>query len=280
MPVYGLGTWHMGGSYDTERSDDEADLKAIAGALERGITHIDTAELYGNGHCEELIGKVIKDHERSKLIITTKVWDGMEGGYDGVMRTAEASLRRLGTDYLDLYLLHRAPRHSTANIMRALDRLAEEGMVHNIGVSNFTVNRWKEAQKLTDNKLVCNQVNYSVRVREPEAVGLTRYAKENDLLVTAWGPLEKGLLEPGGMLEEMAGKYGKTPYQVALNWLIAQPNVVTIPKTTSLEHMDENLGALGWELKPEDLERLSRDFPGQKTVSGRVPLDYQAELPA
>jgi diketogulonate reductase-like aldo/keto reductase len=163
--------------------------------------------------------------------------------------------------------------------MKAMDRLVEEGMARNIGVSNFTANRWKETQKLTANRLVCNQVHYSIRVREAEANGITKYARENDMLVTAWGPLEKGLLKPGGVLEEIGKKYGKTPYQVALNWLIAQPNVVAIPKTTHLEHLDENLGALGWNLDQDDLERLSKDFPDRKTVSDRVPLDYPAELP-
>lgn len=280
LPVYGLGTWHLGGSYDADTYHDEAYGSAINGALERGVTHIDTAEMYGDGHCEEIIGRVIKGRDRRELIITSKVWAGMDGGYEGVLRSAEASLQRLGCDYLDLYLLHRAPRHSTADVMRAMDRLVEEGMVRFIGVSNFTVGRWQEAQKLTANELVCNQVHYSVRVREAEANGIMEYARENDAIITAWGPLEKGLLEPGGMLEEIARKYGKTPYQVALNWLIAQPNVVAIPKTAELKHLDENLGALGWEMDRADRERLSNDFPGQRTVSDRVPLDYPAELPA
>lgn len=279
LPAYGLGTWQMGGRYDADISADEADIATIAGALERGITHIDTAEMYGDGHSEELIGRTIKGRKRSELIITTKVWAGMDDGYGGVLRAAEASLERLGTDYIDLYLLHRAPRHSTADIMKALDRLVEEGMVRNIGVSNFTANRWREAQKLTANKLVCSQVHYSVKVREAEANGITDYAQKEDCLVTAWGPLEKGLLEPGGMLEELGGKYGKTPYQVALNWLMAQPNVVAIPKTAHLKHLSENLGALGWELDSDDMERLSRGFPGQTMVSDRVPLDYPAEIP-
>lgn len=262
-----------------EGSDDD-DLKAISGALGRGITHIDTAEMYANGGAERLVGRAIRGRDRSKLIITTKVLSGMAGGYDGVMRAAEASLQRLGTDYIDLYLLHRSPMHSTADVMRALDRLVEQGMVKNIGVSNFTVNRFEAAQKLTANKLVCNQVHYSLQMREPEAKGLTKHAKQNDYLITAWGPLEKGLLEQGDMLQKLASKYGKTPYQAALNWIIAQPNVVTIPKTTSLEHLDENLGALDWEMSAEDMEQLSHDFPNQQTASHRVPLDYPAEFPA
>jgi diketogulonate reductase-like aldo/keto reductase len=279
LPVYGLGTWHMGGDAVPDTSNDDADLAAIAGALDWGVTHIDTAEMYGNGHSEELVGRAIKGRDRAGLTITTKVFAGMAHGYDGVMRATEASLRRLGTDYVDLYLLHRAPRHSTADVVRALDRLVEEGLVRNVGVSNFTLNRWQEIQKLTANRFVCNQVHYSVKVREAEAAGLVKYAQEDDRLIIAWGPLEKGLLTPGGILEAIGRKYGKTPYQVALNWLLSQPGVVAIPKTSSMEHLDENLGALGWQMDKADLERLSRGFPGQQTVSGRVPLDYPAEIP-
>ncbi len=279
LPVYGLGTWHMGGGNTVDKSADEADVAAIAGALKRGITHIDTAEMYGAGHSEELVGEAIKGHDRAKLIITTKVYEGLSGGYDGVIRAAEASLRRLNSEYIDLYLLHRAPLHSTADVMRALDRLVSEGVVKNIGVSNFTVKRFEETQKLTANKLVCNQVHYSVQMREAEARGITDYAQRNDILITAWGPLEKGLLDQGDMLRELGRKYNKTAYQVALNWIIAQPNVVTIPKTTRLEHLDENMGALGWQLSKEDEELLSKHFPNRQTVSNRVPLDYPAEIP-
>jgi diketogulonate reductase-like aldo/keto reductase len=279
LPVYGLGTWQMGGRYAPEASQDEPEVEAIAGALDRGIRHIDTAEMYANGHSEELVGRAIQGRDRSKLIITTKVLAGMAGGYDSVLRAAEASLKRLGTDYIDLYLLHRAPGHSTADVMKALDRLVEQGMVKNIGVSNFTAHRVEAAQKLTANKIVCNQVHYSLRVREAEAAGLIEHARANDYLITAWGPLEKGFLDQGGILQALADKYSKTPYQVALNWIMAQPNVVAIPKTASLDHLDENLGALGWEIEPDDLAELGRNFPGQLAVSDRVPLDYPAEIP-
>lgn len=280
LPVYGLGTWHMGGDAVPDTTNDEADLAAIAAALDKGITHIDTAEMYGGGHSEELVGRAIQGRDRARLTITTKVMSGLAGGYDSVLRAAEASLKRLNTDYIDLYLLHRAPGHSTADVMRALDRLVEEGLVKNIGVSNFTAARFEAAQKLTGNKLVCNQVHYSLRVREAEATGLVEQAQQNNYLITAWGPLEKGMLSPSGLLREVSQKYGKTPYQVALNWLIAHPNVVVISKTTNPEHLDDNLGALGWEMAAHDYERLSRDFPGQLMVSDRVALDYPAELPA
>lgn len=281
LPVYGLGTWGMGGGWNVaDTSEDERYITAIRSAIDHGITHIDTAELYGGGHAEELIAKAKEGVDRSHLIIASKVLSGMEDGYDGVLRACEASLKRLETDYLDLYMLHRCPEQHFEATVRALDRLVAEGMVRNIGVSNFTVNRFKAAQSLTANKLVCNQLHYSLECREIVEKGVLDYCQNNDVFVTAWGPLSKGLLSDAAILDKMASKYGKTPYQIALAWLIQQKNVVVIPKTTSVEHLEENLGAIGWELEVEDWQRLAEDFPNQITVSDRVPLDYPAAIDA
>jgi len=197
-----------------------------------------------------------------------------------LLRSCEASLKRLQTDYLDLYLLHRFPDPGIdiRNTIRALDRLIEQGMVKNIGVCNMTVNRFTEAQRYTANKLVCNQVHYSLDCREIVSKGVLKYCQETGIFITAWGPLSKGVLEQAEILREMAEKYAKTPYQVALNWLITQPNVITIPKTSTPEHLTENLGALGWELSEEDWQRLADVFPGQRIISDRVPLDYEASV--
>ena len=279
LPVYGLGTWQMGGRWEADRTQDDKQIQAIQFALEQGITHLDTAESYGNGHSEELIALATAGYDRSKLIITSKV-SGNHQGYDDLLRSCEASLKRLKTDYLDLYLLHRFPEPGTdiRDTMRALDRLVAEGAVKHIGVCNMTVNRFVEAQKHSANKLVCNQVHYSLECREIADKGVLEYCQQNDVFVTAWGPLSKGTLGQADILAEMAEKYDKTPYQVALNWLITQPNVITIPKTSSPEHLSENLGALGWELTAEDAQKLARHYPDQIIVSDRVPLDYEADI--
>jgi len=279
LPVYGLGTWRMGGGYDADDSHDEDDITAIKAAIKRGVTHIDTAEGYANGHCEELVGEAIKGSDRSKLIITTKV-SAWNQSYDNLLKSCSNSLKRLGTDYIDLYLLHRYPESGIPikDTMRAMDKLVSEGLVKNIGVCNLTNKRFEEVQKHTSNKLVCNQLHYSLQGREPEVRGIIKYCQDNDIFVTAWGPLEKGALENAQILGGMARKYGKTPYQTALNWLISQKNVITIPKTTNIEHLEENLGAIGWELSVEDLQKLTKEFPNQKQVSDRVPLDYEADI--
>ena len=277
LPVYGLGTWEMGGRFEADYSKDEADITAIKYAIDHGITHIDTAESYGAGHSEELVGKAVQGYDRSKLLIASKVSKENQR-YDDVLRACEASLKRLGTDYLDLYLLHRFPESGIdiAETMRAMDKLVSEGTVKNIGVCNMTINRFEAAQSHSQNKLVCNQLHYSLRVREVSKI--VEYCQQNDVLVTAWGPLQKGTLQTADILQEMADKYSKTPYQIALNWLVSQPNVVTIPKTSSLDHLEENLDVLGWQLSAEDQARLSQEFPDQQLVSDRVPLDYLADV--
>src|SRR3990167_6976326 len=130
LPVYGLGTWQMGGRWESDTANDKQDIDGIRAAIKNGITHIDTAESYGDGHAEELVGQVIKDFDRGKLIISSKV-SGNNQGYDDLLRSFEASINRLGTDYLDLYLLHRYPDVGIPIIetMRAMDRLVQEGVV-------------------------------------------------------------------------------------------------------------------------------------------------------
>lgn len=279
LPVYGLGTWQMGGRWEADTANDEKELAAIKGALDRGITHLDTAESYGAGHSEELVGRAIKGRDRSQLTIVSKV-SGHNQAYETLLRSCEASLRRLGTDYLDVYLLHRYPEPGIpiAETMKAMDRLVAEGKVKHIGVCNMTVSRLKSVQEHSTNKIVCNQLHYSLECREITERGILEYCQQNDIFVTAWGPLQKGNLRQATILHELARKYDKTPYQIALNWLITQDNVITIPKTSHLEHLDENLGVLGWDLSSEDMTRLTTDFPGQTTISERVPLDYQADI--
>jgi diketogulonate reductase-like aldo/keto reductase len=269
----------MGGRWEAEADKDEAEIKAIRAAIDNGITHIDTAEVYGAGHSEELVAQAIKGHDRSKLFIATKV-AGHNQGYEGVHAALEASLERLGTDYVDLYLLHRYPEPGIdiEGTMRAMDELVKTGKVRNIGVCNMSVDRLKEVQKRTDNPIVCNQVHYSLACREIVERGVLKYCQQNGIAIVAWGPLQKGELEQADVLRMIARKHDKTPYQIALSWLMSQPGVVTIPKTSNIEHLEENLGAVGWQLPQEDMDNLTKNFPGQYIESDRVPLDYEADV--
>lgn len=281
LPVYGLGIWQMGGRWEADDANDENEIHAIRAALDAGVTHIDTAESYGNGHAEELLKTALHGYDRSKLIIATKV-SADNQTYEGVHSSLKASLDRMGLDYVDLYLLHRfpAPGIDIADTMRAMDELVEQGLVKHIGVCNMTPRRFDEIQKLTKNKLVCNQVHYNVRYREVEDKDVLAHAQQNDLMLVAWRPLQNGMLGESDLLNELAQKYGKTPTQIALNWLVSQKNVAILSKTSNPDHLYENLGALGWEMEDQDVERVRAEYPDQQLVSDAVPLDYDADIPA
>jgi diketogulonate reductase-like aldo/keto reductase len=275
MPIYGLGTWKMGGTkiYDPN-NDDQADIQAIKTAIENGITHIDTAENYAEGYTETLVGKAIKDYERSKLFLVSKVApEHLQ--YEDVINALKASLKRLQTNYLDLYLIHAPnPDIPLKETMRAMDTLLEEGLIKNIGICNFTIAEFEEAQSYTKNKIVINQLHLNLKYREAERKGLLEYCQKNDVLFVAWRPLQKGILIEGteNIVNELAQKYQKTPAQIALNWLISQPNVVTLSKTRDVEHLKDNLGALNWIMDTEDIERLDKEYPNQEDISDAVPL--------
>ncbi|MBI2552774.1 aldo/keto reductase [Candidatus Uhrbacteria bacterium] len=275
MPVFGIGTWQMGGRFERNpENNDAADIAAIRVAIDWGVTHIDTAESYADGHAERLAGEAIKGQDRGNLFIVSKVSDE-HLRYDDVIKAARASRERLGTAYLDLYLIHAPnPEIPIRETMRALDTLLDSGLIRHIGVSNFSKERIEEAQSYTKNKIVANQVHYNLIFREPERKGLIQYCQAHDIMFIAWRPVEKGALTKPGtpVLDEMCIKYGKTPAQIAINWLISQPGIVTLAKTTAIEHLKENLGAVGWTMNPADIERLRTEFPNQQDISDTVPL--------
>lgn len=274
MPVFGLGTWRVAGTFIRNPfNNDKADIESIKRAIDAGITHIDTAEIYAAGHAERLIAKAIKGYDRKKLFIVSKVAP-QHLSFDAVIRAAKRSLERLEIDYIDLYLIHHPnPLVPIVQTMAAMDKLVEDGLIRYIGVSNFTKERLAKAQKAAKNKIVANQVHYNLIFREPEATSLLKYCQQNDVMLVAWRPVEKGKLA-GRMdvVDQMAKKYKKTPAQIAINWLISQDNVVTLAKMGKIEHLEENLGAIGWEMKKVDVEKLRSDFPNQEKVSDIVPL--------
>jgi diketogulonate reductase-like aldo/keto reductase len=266
MPVFGLGTWMMGGGSERDpENDGQSDIASLICGMEHGLKHIDTAEMYAHGFAEEITGQAIKGHKRENLFITSKVWDD-DLTYDGVLRAAERSLGRLGTDYLDLYLIHKPnDDFPLAETMRAFDRLADEKIIRDIGVSNFATERFKRAQELCEHKIAANQVYYSLATREPEPE-LLEFCQENDVMLIAWRPLEKGAVIDAEypFFDELCRKYRKTRIQIALNWLLSQDNVVSISTMRSISHLEENIGALNWKMSAEDIETLRTGFPRQK----------------
>jgi diketogulonate reductase-like aldo/keto reductase len=262
VSAIGMGTWGIGGFSTPDYKYDEMAIRALRRGIELGITLIDTAEMYGGGHSEEVVGIAIKDL-REKVFIATKVWY-TNLRYDDVLRSAEKSLKRLQIDTIDLYQVHWPNPHiPLSETMRAMERLVLDGKVRFIGVSNFSVKLMEEARAaLSKIDIVSNQVEYSLLSREVEDDILPYCEKENITLI-AYSPLGRGniLNDPRSkILREVAKKYNKTLVQVALNWLIAKKPVVAIPKAINLSHVEENVNAAGWRLSDEDLELLSRVF--------------------
>ncbi len=274
LPVLGLGTWQIGGKRERDESHDEQDIAAIKLAIDSGITHIDTAESYAAGHTEELVGKAISDLNRLDLIITSKVsYKNLSA--DNVRKSLEASLKRLKTDYLDLYLIH-SPNDDIQleETLGEFDRVVDEGLVHWIGASNFSKERLKRAQEIAQHPIVINQVYYNVRSRGAETTGLLKYCQENDVILEAFRPIDKGVLlkNPPAIVRELAKKYSKTFAQIIINWLISQKNVTALVKTTNSAHLKENLGATGWAMDKEDIERLRLEYSGKEDKSDDFKL--------
>jgi diketogulonate reductase-like aldo/keto reductase len=265
IPVLGLGTWGIGGLSSRYVGGDEEAVRALRLGLELEMRFIDTAETYARGHSEEVVAKAIKS-QRDKVFIASKV-SAEHLHYDDVIKSCESSLRRLDTNYIDLYQVH-WPNTSIpiSETMKAMERLATEGKIRHIGVSNFSVRQTKEAREaLSKNSLASNQVEYSLLDRSIEA-DLLPYAEKEHITIIAYSPIARGQIPQGGrgerwqVLDQIASKYGKTRTQVALNWLIAKDPVVAIPKAASLEHVRENAGAVGWQMRKQDHDILNQAF--------------------
>lgn len=276
LPVFGFGTWQMGGRETRDpNNDDRADIFAIRTAIEMGITHIDTAAWYSEGHAEELVSEAMKGFDRSKLIITTKVAP-MNLHYDNVINSAKESIKRLGIDYIDIFVIHNPnPYIDIKESTAAMGYLVEKQYVKFIGLSNFNIEQFKEAQKNSSNKIVCNHLHYNLKHRGPFLDGTINYCQKNDVMIEAWRPVQKGLFSRKKIkvLEKLCEKYGKTSSQVAINWLICQKNVVTISKTRDINHLKENLGALNWEMDKSDVEMLMNNFPDIVDTVENVTLE-------
>jgi diketogulonate reductase-like aldo/keto reductase len=265
IPVLGLGTWGIGGFSSRRLGGEDQDVAALRLGLDLGMHFIDTAEMYAHGHSEEVVATAV-EKQRADVFIATKV-SAENLSYERVMRSCDASLRRLNTDYIDLYQVHWPnPRIPIAETMKAMEKLVEEGKVRHIGVSNFSVEQTRQAQEsLTKNSIASNQVEYNLTERSIED-NLLPYCAREKVTVIAYSPVARGQLAGTGRdsrwhtLDSIATKYSKTRTQVALNWLICKEPVVAIPKAGRLEHVRENGGAVGWALKREDQDALNMAF--------------------
>ncbi|MHA1506430.1 MAG: aldo/keto reductase [Candidatus Asgardarchaeia archaeon] len=260
IPALGIGTWRMVGGSTPDYSQDDKAIEALRKAVSLGMWLIDTAEYYAAGHAEEIVGKAIEVFDRDEVFIVSKVWH-TNLRYEDVIKAAKRSLKRLKTDYIDLYLVHWPnPDIPLRETMKAMEKLVDDGMVLYIGVSNFDLSLMEEARSyLSHVDIVANQVKYSLLDRNVEKDVLP-YCQKERITLMAYTPLEKGLLANDPFLSEIGKKYGKTAAQVALNWLISKDMVVAIPKAIKIEHIEENAGAMGWQLSEEDTKTINEKF--------------------
>lgn len=259
IPAIGMGTWGIGGFLSPDYSQDEKMIEVLRKGIELGLTLIDTAEMYGVGHSEELVGEAIKIFPREKIFIITKVLpENLR--YKDLINSAEKSLKRLKTHYIDLYLIHAPnPRIPLSESMSAMEKLVEEGLIKFIGVSNFNVSQMEEAQRyLKNNKLVANQVEYSLFYRKIEK-DILPYCEKMGITVIAYSPLARGAIPEDKFIQKIASKYNKTASQLALNWLIKKPNVIAIPKSSKIERLKEFAESTGWNISEED-EKLILEY--------------------
>ena len=310
LSVVGLGTWQFGSpewGYGKDYENDEA-IRITERALDLGINLIDTAEMYGFGRSERAVGKAVRGR-RGQAFIASKVAPAIP--FDPVVHArAVGSARRLGVERIDLYQAHWPnPVFPQDPLFRALARLQREGLVTHVGVSNYSLDRWQAAERALGGTVLSNQVQYSLVDRRPER-DLVPWAQEHDRLIIAYSPLGQGLLSgrysrdhrPGGVramrplflpsnldragelidaLREVADSHGATPSQVALAWLIRQPNVVVIPGASSVAQLESNVAAADLELTEDEARRLSDASSRFRPTAGlaAVPALIRAQLP-
>ncbi|MGC9105863.1 MAG: aldo/keto reductase [Thermoprotei archaeon] len=249
----GYGTWGIGGGYwRRDESKDMEWVEAIRYALSRGINVIDTAEMYGDGHAEELVGRAIKEFDREKLVIITKVWPNhLEPSK--LKAAANASLKRLGLKYVDLLLIHWPnPSIPLKETIRAMEELVDQGSVYCIGVSNFEGELFEEAIYSTSKyEIEANEVLYNVLERRAEQTVLP-IAEKNKVKVIAYSPLAQGRIYSDERVQSLAKRLGVTPTNLALAYLV--PRALPIPKAEKKEHIDDIISSVNtvlpeWAMK-------------------------------
>ena len=272
VPALGLGTWYLGD--DAGRRARE--IAALRTGIEKGMTLIDTAEMYGGGRSERLVGEAIKGTERGRLFIVSKVLPN-NAGRRGIFRSCEESLQRLGTDYLDLYLLHWRGSVPLAETVECMEKLERDGMIRGWGVSNFDTDDMEELRRVKggDGCLV-NQVLYHAASRGIE-YSLLPFMRGRGVALMAYCPLAQGGTLRRGLfcsraLNDIAVRRGATVAQILLAWAVRGGDTIAIPRSSSPEHTAENASAGAIDLTAEELSAIDREFAPPRR---KEPLDIQ-----
>ena len=257
----GIGTWGMGGWLIADRSNDKDDTKSIRIAIDNGINVIDTAEMYGRGHSEEIVGKAIEGYEREELFIVTKVWP-THLDRKGILKAIDGSLRRMNLKYVDLYLVHwPSPIADMKIVMRTMEDLVDNGTARGIGVSNFGVAALEGAMEESKRHgISANEIRYNLLDRSAERDTIP-FCEKNRIKVIAYSPLARGKVSGSDALAEIAGRYKKDVVQVSLNYLMKRS--LPIPKARGARHIKGIIGAAGWKLSAKDYNKIKNGEPGR-----------------
>lgn len=256
----GLGTWKMGD--DSNNHQDEID--AIQFAINQGANVIDTAEMYGDGASEELIGEAIQSYDREKLYIISKVHPE-NASRDKVLTSIDNSLKRLRTDYIDLYLLHWKSQYSLEETISAFEEAKNLGKIKEWGVSNFDTSDMKHLLSLPNgHECVANQVRYNIGDRGIE-YDLKPFMRENNIALISYAPIARGdklgkNLTKSPVLLELSRKYEVDVFQILLAWNIRDGHTLAIPKSSNKLHIENNMGASNIHLTEEDIQKIDSEF--------------------
>ncbi len=263
IPALGIGTWNMGDSHATEATE----IASIRKAIELGMTVVDTAEMYADGKSEEVVGKAIADI-RDQVFLVSKVYP-QNASAKGTIEACERSLKRLGTDCIDLYLLHWRGSHPLAETVSGFEKLKADGKIKDWGVSNFDTDDMEELFSVPDGKnCAANQVLYNLSRRGPE-FDLLPWCQSHGVPIMAYSPIEQGRILSNHELIRIAKAYQATPAQVALAFLLERDGVMPIPKSSNPERVTKNRGATELEISDEDWATLDAEFPPPQK---KIPL--------
>jgi diketogulonate reductase-like aldo/keto reductase len=264
VPIIGQGTWWL------ERADRAQAIAALRRGLDLGMTHIDTAEMYGSGTVEEIVGEAIAGR-RDEVFLVSKVLP-QNASRQGTIKACEHSLRRLRTDRLDCYLLHWPGSHPLADTIIAFEQLARDGKVRSWGVSNFDEEEMEEAVRLAGaGRVACNQVLYHLGERAIEHYVLPACERHGAAMV-GYSPFGSGHFRTHRVLNEIARERGATPRQLTLAFLTRHPLMFAIPKAARIPHVEENAAAGTLKLTTEEIGRIDAALPSGRPRRGHVPM--------
>ncbi len=262
----GIGTWNIGGSFSADPTakykgavpsydNESAEIEALRYSIANGQNHIDTAELYGAFHTDEVVGKAIEGLSREDLYIADKLWRTSLG--TGLVRpTVDKMLQKLGTEYLDMLYIH-APFEGVdwQEAILQIDALIDEGIVRDFGVSNFSVRDMEEVRKIARHPIVANQMNYNVLYKDEVNEEFKAYCEENHIQIIAYQPVKRQAVMEDTTIQSIAKNHNVTPAQIAIAWLLTQ-NALPIPKAINMKHIDENINSVAIELSEHEQEIL------------------------